>query len=250
MSHFYVINLARSKDRWKKFTKNAVYSNKAFTRIDAIDGKFVSEDEYTEYNLECFRRNNGRHPKPGEYGCYSSHLKALRAFNGSNYSSAVILEDDIEIGEEQISFCNYLDENYTEKPLLIKLETNRKPFFEPLLTSPSGQEIGQCWFGPTGGSAAYWINRSGATKLLKTMIPGDLPYDTMLERPWYHGVPTFITRPSVFPHPTPPYSEIGLITGDKYKKFPAYRRLSTFLFRTKELVLRVMNSIATRKIPQ
>ncbi|MEW7010022.1 glycosyltransferase family 25 protein [Lentilitoribacter sp. EG35] len=250
MPHFYVINLARSKDRWEKFTINPVYSNKLFTRIEAIDGRLVSEDEYSEYDIDRFRQNNGRHPKPGEYGCYLSHVNAMRTFYESNHKFAVILEDDVKIDAEQVSFCNYLDENYSEKPLLIRLETNRKPSFEPMLTSPSGHEIGQCWFGPTGGSCAYWINKSGVSRLLEAVTPGYLPFDTMLERPWYHGVPTFVTRPSVFPHPTPPYSEIGSTSDLKYNKFPVYKRISTLLFRTKELVMRLANSIKTRKIPQ
>lgn len=250
MPHFYVINLARSKERWEKFTASPVFSKDTFTRIDAIDGRLLDEDEYSDFSIDSFRQYNGRHPKPGEYGCYLSHVNAMRAFFKSDNNSAVILEDDVVIDTEQVSFCNYLDESYPEKPLLIKLETNRKPSFEPMVTSPSGHEIGQCWFGPTGGSCAYWINKSGVSKLLKTITPGHLPFDTMLERPWYHSVPTFVTRPSVFPHPTPPYSEIGLDSDIKYKKFPAYKRVLTLGFRTKELILRLANSIRTRKIPQ
>lgn len=246
MTHFYVINLNVSKDRWSKFISSPVYSNRLFTRIEAIDGRLACEENYIEFDVHKFQKYNGRHPKPGEYGCYLSHVKALRNFQDSSHSTAIILEDDIEIAEEQIEFCKYFDRLDTKKPLMVRLETNRKPAFESLLTTPAGFKIGQCWFGPTGGAAAYWINRPGVEKLLKSMTPGFLPVDVWLEQTWNHGVPTFLTKPSVFPHPTPPYSEIGQTSGKKYNKYDPMKRLPTLNYRTIQLVYRLIQCMKTR----
>ncbi|TCR79503.1 glycosyl transferase family 25 [Rhizobium sp. BK376] len=38
-----------------------------------------------------------------EYGCYQSHLKCLDALARSNFDAAIIMEDDIEIGDHTLA---------------------------------------------------------------------------------------------------------------------------------------------------
>lgn len=249
MTHFFVINLERSKDRWNSFCSSEAYSNELFSRIEATDGSLIDERDYVDFDIAKFRGSNGRHPRPGEYGCYVSHLDAIKQFLESEHTSGVILEDDTVVEQEHIKFCNDLEQTFTTEPMLIRLCTHRKHLFETFFESPTKYKIGQCWVGPTGSACAYWINRSAAEKLLTNMKPGYLPFDAMLENAWIHDVPTFMTYPDVIPRPQPPYSEIGQSNDERYEKFPAHRRLSTYGYRLKNHIFRLLHSIKTRKIP-
>lgn len=250
MPHYFVINLERSTERLRNFASHPFLTADAFTRIDAVDGRAIAEDHYEDYDIERFIAKNGRHPRPGEYGCYRSHIKAIKTFVESSHQTAVICEDDAKLTQEGMDFCASLDNTAAENGLLVRLTTHRKALYEPLTQAQLGFKIGQCWFGPTGSAAAYWLNKAAAQKLLEQIRIGDVPFDIALEASWHHGVPSFITRPNVFPRPTPPSSDINYDADPRYKKRPFFKRMPVLVFRAAEIVRRILNNIKTRKVPR
>lgn len=249
LPHFYVINLERSKERWAKFAAFSAYSEERFTRIDAVDGHNIAEADYKDFDIRAFTLKNGRHPRPGEYGCYRSHIKAIETFANSPYETAVIFEDDAELSEEGIRFCATLDEKHMGNACIIRLTTHRKALYEPLDKAHNRFTIGQSWFGPTGSAAAYWLNKAAAQKLLDAISLGSLPFDIALESAWSHHVPSLITKPNVFPRPRPPSSDINYDANPKFKKHPIYKRLPVLIFRVAEIFRRAWHSLKTRSLP-
>ena len=64
----------------------------AVHRVPAVDGRLVSAE--TKVDRRLYRRRHGRDVRPGEIGCYLSHLAAMQAFLATDAEHALILEDD------------------------------------------------------------------------------------------------------------------------------------------------------------
>src|SRR5437868_10640067 len=63
-----------------------------FTRVPAVDGRLVATDAKVDRLL--YRRRHGRDVRPGEIGCYLSHLAAMQPFLATDAEHSLILEDD------------------------------------------------------------------------------------------------------------------------------------------------------------
>ncbi len=243
---YFAINLRRSEDRWAALLTAAQNHNIDLRRVDAVDGRDYDIADWHDFDVEKFKRCNGRVPMPGEYGCYQSHIRALQAFLDSDAGSAVILEDDALLNEHLAPFAQQLAMQFGNERCLVRLTSHRQPAFERLHDGPAGISIGQCWFGPTGGSAAYWVSRPAAERLLSTILPGYLALDMMLERSWETGVTALLVKPNLLPVPPPQNSILVSEIGYNAGKFPWFRRIGAIKFRTQQLLNRILFCIRTR----
>ena len=78
VTHYY-INLDRSPDRRAHMESHLGAHNLAMERIAGIDGHALS-DNTPGVDRALYRRCHGRNIRPGEIGCYLSHLRALEVF--------------------------------------------------------------------------------------------------------------------------------------------------------------------------
>ncbi|MGV1790118.1 glycosyltransferase family 25 protein [Rhizobium sp. A37_96] len=188
----YVINLDRSRDRWKRLCNQAVEYDLHITRVPAIDGRVIADEDRVDFHPHSFIYHNGRKLLPGEYGCYRSHLLALEQFVASGDKMAIIMEDDIELNERLIPRAIAAMES-VQGTRLVKLVNHRLVGFKQICRTTENDIIGRCMHGPQGSAACYIVNRKAAQKLLTTLKPMILPYDVALERGWSTGVETFTT---------------------------------------------------------
>ena len=89
----YWINMDRSTERREnmlKVLKDPVFDGMAKHRVKAVDGK-----KMTEQQLSVLGSINLKKHTIIEYSCLLSHLKALTQFSKSDFSLALILEDDV-----------------------------------------------------------------------------------------------------------------------------------------------------------
>ncbi len=245
---YFAINLRRSEDRWAAIASAARTHNIDLKRIDALDGRDYAVDQWDGFDVDKFEKCNGRAPIPGEFGCYLSHVKALRAFLDGGADSAVILEDDAVLNGDLVPFAQHLSLQFGNSNYLVRLTSHRQPMFEELLESPTGVSIGQCWFGPTGSSAAYWLSRPAAERLLGNLLPGYLSVDTMLERSWETGVTALLVKPNLLSIPSPQNSVLVSEIGYDAGKFPWFRRMGAFVFRMQQLWSRLFFCLRTRSV--
>ena len=245
---YFAINLRRSEDRWAAIASAARQHNIDLKRIDAVEGRDYDIDQWDGFDVDKFEKCNGRAPIPGEFGCYLSHVRALRAFLEGSADSAVILEDDAVLNENLVPFAQHLALQFGNGNYLVRLTSHRQPMFEELLESPTGVSIGQCWFGPTGSSAAYWLPRPAAERLLSTLLPGYLSVDTMLERSWETGVTALLVKPNLLSIPSPQNSVLVSEIGYDAGKFPWFRRIGAFVFRMQQLRSRLFFCLRTRSV--
>jgi glycosyl transferase family 25 len=243
--NYYALNLNRSPDRWAAISEDARACGITLTRIAAVDGKDVPPQERTILDEAGFRRWHGKIPLDGEYGCYQSHLNAFDAFLASDADAAVVFEDDAQplpSFRETIEALVAVDDWD-----LVKLMHHRMALFSSLRALVGDRKLGKAWFGPTGGSAAYLVNRFAAQRLREKLVPMQLPYDVALERGWSFGLRVRHVRPDLVR--ANPETKATLIGGPRLyakHKLPPYRRLSTLAFRTGELVRRAIYAAGPR----
>ena len=117
----WIINLARSKDRWEKISQSLDSYKINYNRFDAIDGTCASVPKFNQagYWLST----------PGMRGCYLSHYTLWQQLQKSKNKYFLILEDDAIVHPK---FMQILDKTINETPhfFYISLFNIAPPFFK------------------------------------------------------------------------------------------------------------------------
>lgn len=95
----YLVSLETDTTRRQELKKRFPKYYETFSRIEAVDGRIMPAKEYYQRILPYFMKYN-KIMLPAEWGCTSSHIKALEAFLESDEPYALILEDDV-IGNDR-----------------------------------------------------------------------------------------------------------------------------------------------------
>jgi len=243
----YVINLARSAQRWDDVTASADQFGIELRRVEAVEGKLLQPDELGNFDEAGFRRRHGKIALPAEIGCYFSHINALEAIIAAQEPYSVIVEDDVRFTPDFLPFISSVSK--LEGWDVIKLVNHRSSAYRRFDRVEGGNSIGRCLHGPLGSSAAYLMTRKGAIKLLAAIKPMSLPYDVALERGWAGDYELYLTeRPLVeLPH-------VALSTiadgRDTYAKarLPVYKRISTLIFRATDYIRRIAYALSTKRL--
>lgn len=235
----YVINLDRSQDRLSAVMADAASAGIELVRVPAVDGRAASEEERLRLlDVPGFLRNHGKRPQPGEYGCYASHLRAFEAFLASDADIAVIFEDD---AAPDAAFRRVVEEIASADDWdLVKLVNYRMPRLKVDRTLSGGIRMGRAMFGPTGGSAAYMLNRKAAARMLQGLRPMTLPYDVAMERGWAMDIRVRHVEPNAVGL-NPLTNEGTTMEGQSYSAFrlKPWQRLPTLRFRAGDFVSRI-----------
>ncbi|WP_173932163.1 glycosyltransferase family 25 protein [Chelativorans sp. Marseille-P2723] len=230
-----VINLDRSPDRWDGLSARAAELRIVPERVAAMDGNALQPHERKELDVRKFQLWHGRRPMGGEYGCYMSHLRALRRVAEAEWPFAVILEDDADFLPDfaaRVEACTRL----SPQPDIVKLYNHRTKGFIHKVRTDVGDSVGRCIHGPMGSSMGYLVSLEGARKLLARTLPMFLPFDIALERDWAHGARVYVTQIPLLK----PASRTSTIGGYSKTKFPFYMRLPTALFRGQDYIRRAL----------
>jgi glycosyl transferase family 25 len=243
----FVINLDRSADRLLHVRESAEKLGVELTRVRAVDGAQLTPAQSSKVDRAFFERNHGKQVLPAEIGCYLSHLDALEAIAHSAETHAVIIEDDVRFQPDFLVFLR--DLIALDGWDAVKLVNHRTRAFVAHAKVNDSYRIGRCAHGPCGSSAAYVVTRQGARRLLAALSPMRLPYDVALERGWQGGYAVFSTdRPVVA---LSSEMESTIFVGESpYRKarFPAYKRINTLLFRSRDYLRRVWYALASTRL--
>ena len=242
----YVINLDRSPDRWAALSADAARAGLDPIRVPAVDGKAVPPAERTLLDVAGFRKLHGKEPFPGEFGCYASHVLAIRTFIEDDADIALILEDDCVPHDDIVAAVGALAS--VDDWDMVKLKSNRMNAFRADRAIPGGRALGRAPFGPTGSSAAYLLRRSAAERFLAGIVPMQLPYDIAFERGWAMGLRVRHVKPDVVG--INPVTKKSLTREDTLysaMKLPTLKRLTTLRFRAGEVVRRLANALTVRR---
>lgn len=234
----YVINLARSVERWEKVAADAVAAGVDLTRIEGVDGAAIDPAAWEDVDFSVFNKWQGRRILPGEYGCYRSHLKALQAVANGDDQFALIAEDDIGIDPDFAARVEALAAAAPDVEIM-RLVSHRAVDFLSFGRSALGDEFGRCGIGPQGSAACYLVTRTAARKLLDELRVMRLPYDVALERSWAHGVDLLSVKTNIVRLTSGEHDSLIATSSDYARAKPStLLRSRTLFFRFAELIRR------------
>jgi GR25 family glycosyltransferase involved in LPS biosynthesis len=167
----YWINLERSKERYvkmKEVLKDPAFDGMTKHRVEAIDGKHV-----TEKDIHSYFENLPKKYKINEICCLWSHLKALFTFSKSKYTYALILEDDTSLEfkpywKETIQSC--MDRAPSDWEVIqVSALFYGKPYPTKLYTN-SKEQLYNC-------ASAYLVCKKGVQRFLSSILKDKILLD-------------------------------------------------------------------------
>ena len=167
MTPIYVINLARSADRRAWMTDELGRAGVSANFVAAVDGRAFKD--------KCRARVAATPLTVGEIALTLSHRKIWRALLASAQTHAIVLEDDVRLGDgfAELPALDWSRWNFD----FVKIET----MFDPVWATRRGEAVGSRTLHRLGGehhgSAAYLVSRAGALKALAATRPMNLPID-------------------------------------------------------------------------
>ncbi len=180
-----LINLDRSPDRLAAAHRHFGAVGLPFVRVAGID---ASQEDLSGYPVDrrSFERIHGRASiRPGEIGCYQSHLKALRMFIASGKEFGLICEDDAQ------------PESFLLQSLVILFDWADDWDIVPLFHFHRGGPVAlrrgpglalNVHMGHISSAAAYLVNRRAAQVLLDHLDVMRACVDHSLYETWRHGL--------------------------------------------------------------
>jgi glycosyl transferase family 25 len=180
-------------------------------------------------------------PRPGEVGCYLSHLKAMEEFLRTDAPWCLILEDDVEVSPECVEVLAALGQKDDWDLVKLFCFHSGLPVRQRALTQKHHLVV---HLTRTTSSAAYAINRHAAEKLLKSMRTISEQVDHALERPWETGLRVRGVRPlPVVLAPVAATTTIGYADRGA-RRTPLGRSVRLFLSRASKEIRRFTNGLA------
>lgn len=191
MPQAFYINLDRDVDRRAALEGELSRLGIAAERFSAVNGTAVPP-----HLAAYFTNKNGLPPlmKPGELGCYASHLGVYQRIKAADLDAALVLEDDAVLDG---SLRQVMDEAIASAPvgwdlILLCGKTDRAE--RPLAELKSGRKLVRySRIPPT--TSGYLISRSGAEKMLNPSVRRIWPVDWDTRMPWVFQMDTYGVTP-------------------------------------------------------
>lgn len=166
----YWINLDRATERRSHMKK--VLSNKSLEiipkiRVSAFDSKKIELDDYFTMKKDILSVNY--RVMKNEYACLLSHLETIRTFSDSEYSTALILEDDVVFHKKTDTIQHVID-NAPKDWEIIRLSSNRflngpiKKKYRTFTVKCNSTDCIADW-----GAQAYLITKNAAKKIINEL---------------------------------------------------------------------------------
>jgi glycosyl transferase, family 25 len=234
----WVINLDRATDRLARISARLSTLGLPFTRLPAVDARALTPAQRAAFDEAAYRRKHGMAPVAGEIGCYLSHIEVMRAFVAEAAPFALVLEDDVLLGDTLPAVLRALMA-HPGRWDMVKLSAVHSGTPVPVLDLTAGHKLAVMLSRCTG-SSAYLINRRTAEAYLRReggLLPMQLPYDHVFDRGWDLGLKVRLVTPTPCTHDEHIASTIEMPR--TRRKFHWTRRLPAFRWRLASELQRV-----------
>ena len=199
----FVINMQRDTERRRHMTDRLGELGLVGEFVTAVDGAQLAAAERAAYDRARALRVYGVEMKDSEIGCYLSHTRIYERMIRENIETALILEDDVEIGEqlpalvEELLACSYT------QWLVIRLDTKRGEVTNPPSPKFRGRQVAALGSGAALfqlrtqvlGVGGYLIRLEGAARMLAYGRRIFMPIDQTMDRYWENGILPYVVRP-------------------------------------------------------
>jgi glycosyl transferase family 25 len=224
----WVINLDRAPDRLQRIAPRLERLGLAWTRLPAVDARALTDAQRAALDEPTYRRRHGMTPLPGELGCYLSHVAVLRAFLASEAAFALVLEDDVQLGDTLPAVLQGL----VAQPArwdMVKLSAVHSGTPVVVAEVSPGHALAVMLSRCTGASA-YLVNRHAAQAYVNGLLPMQLPYDHVFDQGWRFGLKVRLVTPTPCGHDDVTPSTMGYQDAPR-RKFHWTQRWGTYGYR-------------------
>lgn len=236
-----VINLDRSPDRLQRIGDRLDALGLAWERLPASDGQLLNMDDPDLLDRAEFGRRHGKHPMPGELGCYLSHVRAMRRVVEAGAEFGLILEDDALLDSRLPEVVRGLLE-HTSAWDIVKLTGVHHGHPRRIRALDARHDL-VVMLTKCTATSAYMINRKTAELMADPLLPMRIPFDHEFDRGWYWGVKVRYVRPYPVLHDQRVASTIndgGAASLKVNTRFHWRRRLPAFGWRARNEVARLV----------
>jgi glycosyl transferase family 25 len=178
MIQTYLINLAVDLDRLEAFRRGFDRLGLPFERIEAIDGRTFSEEDFRRFQKD--RPRHGKGWLRGQMGCFLSHHMAWQKIAAGPDRFGAIFEDDIHVSDD-LSAILAQDEWIPDDADVIRLETSTNRLLlssRPVLTF--GKRKLHRVHSTSWCAGGYILSRKTAQRLIELPTRNHEPSDALL----------------------------------------------------------------------
>lgn len=172
----FLINLDRQPERLRRMSRIFEELDLAFSRVSAVDGAQLSEDEIRRLSSDAAERPL----RAGETACFLSHRESWRRVVEETLPCAAIFEDDLHLGADAAFFLGS-SAWVPDEADVIKIETKLQ--YAQVDKVPAAVIDGRSLHrlrSKHAGAGAYVVTRKGAEKLLRMSKRFSAPVDQFI----------------------------------------------------------------------
>jgi glycosyl transferase, family 25 len=161
-------------------------------RVPGVEGLAVPE-RFRDYFFTG--KNLHSQLRPGEVGCYASHLTAMRLVVERNLPFALVLEDDAVLPADLCEVLANVVANLPASWDIVHICRDSNRAIKPVAQLNDGRRIVRFSRVPEV-TTGYLVSRSGAQKFLRPM-KRYWPIDTDFRQPWRFGLEIYGVAPTI-----------------------------------------------------
>jgi glycosyl transferase family 25 len=186
------INLASQAARWRATQCRFEAIGLVAERLEAVDGAHV-DAATIGYDPALNRRQHHMPLRPGEIGCYASHLAAWRRLLASGARALAVFEDDVEVDPALPALLRAIERLAVPWDMIKLYGRERERVAWRRALGATFELIG--YQRAPSHTCAYVVSRRGAQKLLATRSRFGRPIDVDLRRWWENDLALFGVQP-------------------------------------------------------
>jgi glycosyl transferase family 25 len=190
----WVLNLKKDRHRLRFISKQLRALGLDFTVVEALDGAFLSPEDWMRYSRERALQFSGRELTPGEVGCALSHARMWERMVREGLKELLIFEDDVWIGRALPDILRHRSRLPKDWELVnFSTDAPQEPFGDFLTDIYRASRHKEL----PDRASAYLLNTKGAKKLLGHVYPIGHTADGLTWRTDITGVISYGVYPRV-----------------------------------------------------
>lgn len=184
----YIINLDRSKDRYKNIEPLIKKLQLPYQRFEAVDGSQLTKEYLdTIVDFKAYQKYMGHMPRNGTIGCSLSHIRLWEEFLKTDYEYAFIFEDDVCFNPEQLKCVMEDVIKHHQLWDICSFELLHKGLPVSIKSLVTGYRL-STYLVEITHTGCYIISRKAARQLLERALPIQIPIDHYFTRGWELGL--------------------------------------------------------------
>jgi glycosyl transferase family 25 len=189
-----VINLDAHAERWRETHAAFAALGLDVRRLPAVCGDRLASDELAGLADPALNRRQHHKPlRPGEIGCYASHMAAWRQLLKSRAALMAVFEDDVELSPELPGVLQALEAAAPQWDVVKLFGRQHESARERRGLLADADLIS--YRRVPSHTCAYVISRRGAHKLLASRQPFGRPVDIDMRHWWENGLTVLGVQP-------------------------------------------------------